>query len=75
MNLLNFILGISGYGDFVFILFISMIIYAIAFLIIILLFNVIFELFKFSEKNTNIINNKLIFLFFYRILVLALHLL
>ncbi|EFP1244037.1 hypothetical protein HPV69_001665 [Campylobacter jejuni] len=64
MNLLNFILGISGYGDFVFILFISMIIYAIAFLIIILLFNVIFELFKFSEKNTNIINNKLIFLFF-----------
>ncbi|EKT7756539.1 hypothetical protein PW853_000197 [Campylobacter coli] len=64
MNLLNFILGISGYGDFVIIFFISMIIYAIAFLIIILLFNVIFELFKFSEKITNIINNKLTFLFF-----------
>lgn len=66
MDLLNFILNISGIGDFVIVLFISMIIYAIAFLAILLLFNVIFYLFKFSKnkKVVNIINNKLMFLFF-----------
>ncbi|EDO8012057.1 hypothetical protein HG273_001794 [Campylobacter coli] len=61
---MNFILSISGVGDFIIILFVSMIIYAIVFLIICLLINVIFYLFKFSEKVTDIINNKLIFLFY-----------
>ncbi len=64
MNLLNFILSISGVGDFIIILFASMIIYAIVYLIIFLLINVFFYLFKFSEKVTDIINNKLIFLFY-----------
>ncbi len=64
MNLLNFILSISGVGDFIIILFASMIIYAIVYLIIFLLINVFFYLFKFSEKVTDITNNKLIFLFY-----------
>lgn len=64
MNLLNFILSISGASDFTIILVASMTIYAIVFLTISLLINVIFSLFKFSEKVTNIIMNKLIFLFF-----------